>query len=129
MINLLKLLGKGLIYIILLPLGVVFFAIYGIVLLVVWIVYFFKTIINYFRGKSTGLTLPEDIKAIEILNNSRDFSQPVPQNTTPGVTFNFNVNGKNVASQNGQVTQNQLSHENIIDLTHEDEPKKIEGDK
>jgi hypothetical protein len=128
MINLLKLLGKGLLYIILLPVGIVFFSIYGIGLFFVWIYYLFRTLINYFKGKKSGLVLPEDIKAIEILNNSRDFSQPAPQPSTPGVTFNFNVNGQNVASKNGEI-KDSLTHENVIDLTHDDDPKEIGGGK
>ena len=129
MMNLLKLLGKGLLYVILLPVGIVFFSVYGFVMLIIWLVYLFKTLGNFFKGKKSGLVLPEDIKAIEILNNSRDFSTSTPQATTPGVTFNFNVNGQNVASRNGQVVRDALNHEDVIDISHDDDPKKIEGDK
>ena len=129
MMNLLKLLGKGLLYVILLPVGIVFFSVYGFVMLIIWLVYLFKTLGNFFKGKKSGLVLPEDIKAIEILNNSRDFSTSTPQATTPGVTFNFNVNGQNVASRNGQVVRDALNHEDVIDISHDNDPKKIEGDK
>lgn len=129
MMNLLKLLGKGLLYVILLPVGIVFFSVYGFIMLIIWLVYLFKTLGNFFKGKKSGLVLPEDIKAIEILNNSRDFSTSTPQATNPGVTFNFNVNGQNVASRNGQVVRDALNHEDVIDISHDDDPKKIEGDK
>lgn len=93
MISLLKLLGKGLLYIILLPLGIVFFAIYGIYLFLVWIVMLLRTIILFFKGKNTGLKLPEDIRAEEVLNNTRDFSEPTPQPqaVNQGVTYNINI--------------------------------------
>jgi hypothetical protein len=129
MMNLLKLLGKGLLYIILLPIGIVFFTVYGIVMFIIWLVYLFRTLINFFKGKKSGLVLPEDIKAIEILNNSRDFSTPTPQASAPGVTFNFNVNGQNVASRDGQVVHDALNHQDVIDISNQDDPKKIEGDK
>lgn len=127
--NLLKLLGKGLLYVILLPIGIVFFTVYGIVMFIIWLVYLFRTLINFFKGKKSGLVLPEDIKAIEILNNSRDFSTPAPQASAPGVTFNFNVNGQNVASKDGQVVHDALNHQDVIDISNQDDPKKIEGDK
>jgi hypothetical protein len=129
MMNLLKLLGKGLLYIILLPIGIVFFTVYGIVMFIIWLVYLFRTLINFFKGKKSGLVLPEDIKAIEILNNSRDFSTPTPQASAPGVTFNFNVNGQNVASRDGQVVHDALNHQDVIDISNQDDHKKIEGDK
>lgn len=129
MMNLLKLLGKGLLYVILLPIGIVFFTVYGIVMFIIWLVYLFRTLINFFKGKKSGLVLPEDIKAIEILNNSRDFSTPTPQASAPGVTFNFNVNGQNVASRDGQVVHDALNHQDVIDISNQDDPKKIEGDK
>lgn len=129
MMNLLKLLGKGLLYVILLPIGIVFFTVYGIVMFIIWLVYLFRTLINFFKGKKSGLVLPEDIKAIEILNNSRDFSTPTPQASAPGVTFNFNVNGQNVASKDGQVVHDALNHQDVIDISNQDDPKKIEGDK
>jgi|GEM_PF-2942897 hypothetical protein len=130
MISLLKLLGKGLLYIILLPVGIVVFALYGIGLFFMWICYFFKTIFNYFRGKKSGLILPEDIKAIEILNASRDFSTPVaPPAQAPGVTFNFNVNGQHVGQQNGRIIHDSATDQDVIDISHDSDVKKIEGDK
>lgn len=119
MLEFFKLLGKGILYLFLIPLGICFFAVYGVYLLIVWIAMFFRSIILFFKGKPTGLTLPQDIKAQEILNRARDFSEPQPQQTQPqqqGVTFNLNINGQPI----GQVQPNasiQNQNPETIDYT------------
>lgn len=120
MLEFFKLLGKGVLYLFLIPLGICFFAVYGIYLLIVWIVMFFRTIILFFKGKPTGLTLKEDIEAQTILNRARDFSEPEPQQPQPqqGVTFNLNINGQHL----GQVQSNasiQNQNPETIDYTAE----------
>lgn len=119
MISLLKLLGKGLLYTFLFPLGVVFFAIYGIYLLLVWVVMLFRTIVLFLQGKKTGLTLPEDMKAIEILNKSRDWTEPInnqPQNQT-GVSYTFNINGAQLDERKGTIMQDKPE---VLDYTNEE---------
>lgn len=90
MMDFLKLLGKGLLYIILLPLGIVGFAIYGLYLFIIFIIYFFKRIIYFFKGDKFDLNMPEDKKALEILNNARDFSSETPTNPASN-TINYNM--------------------------------------
>jgi len=123
MMALLKLLGKGLLYILLLPLGLAFFILYGIYLFIVWIVMFFRTIILFFRGKETGLNLPEDQRALELLNDSRDFREPITQpqpsvQQNPGVTLNFNLNGQKIDERKGSIVHSK--EPNIIDYSDEE---------
>lgn len=126
MLDLLKLLGKGLLYIILLPLGIVFFAGYGVYLFVVWIIMFFRTIILFFKGKPTGLTLPEDIKALSILNDARDFSQQ-PAQPGNGITFNLNINGQNVGQKTGTIVHSK--NPDVIDYSNKGIENKEEDNK
>ena len=128
-----KLLGKGILYLFLIPLGICFFAVYGIYLFIVWIVMLFRSIILFFKGRPTGLKLPQDIKAQEILNKARDFSEPQPQpqpqvQPQQGVTFNLNINGQHV----GQVQQPSANIQNQNPETLDYTAKQIEhkkGDK
>lgn len=114
--DLFKLLGKGFIYLFLIPLGICFFIIYGIYLLIVWIIMFFRTIVLFFQGKPTGLTLEEDIKAQNILNAARDFSEPQQMQQQPqqGVTFNLNINGQPIG-QNLNSLQN--NNRDVLDYS------------
>lgn len=114
--DLFKLLGKGFIYLFLIPLGICFFISYGIYLLIVWIIMFFRTIVLFFQGKPTGLTLEEDIKAQNILNAARDFSEPQQMQQQPqqGVTFNLNINGQPIG-QNLNFLQN--NNRDVLDYS------------
>lgn len=114
MFNLLKLLGKGLLYFILIPVGICFFAFYGVYLLVVWFWMLFRSIILFFKGKPTGLTLQEDIKAKEILSRARDFSEPEPPKQPQVATFNLNINGQHIGQTTGNL-ENQ--HGDYIDYS------------
>ena len=125
--DLFKLLGKGFIYLFLIPLGIGFFVVYGVYLLIVWIIMFFRTIVLFFQGKPTGLTLQQDIEAQNILNAARDFSepqqtqQPQPQQ---GVTFNLNINGQPIG-QNLNSLQN--NNQNVLDYTSKQIEQKESG--
>lgn len=114
MLDFFKLLGKGILYLFLIPLGICFFAVYGIYLFLVWIIMFFRTIVLFFQGKPTGLTLKEDIQAQTILNSARDFSEPQQSPSQQGVTFNLNINGQHVGQTSGSI-QNQ--NPDVLDYT------------
>lgn len=114
MLDFFKLLGKGILYLFLIPLGICFFAVYGIYLFIVWIIMFFRTIVLFFQGKPTGLTLKEDIQAQTILNSARDFSEPQQNPSQQGVTFNLNINGQHVGQTSGSI-QNQ--NPDVLDYT------------
>lgn len=130
MLDFLKLLGKGILYLFLIPLGICFFSVYGIYLLIVWFVMLIRTIVLFFKGKPTGLTLPQDIKAQDILNKARDFSDHQPQQPQPqqqGVTFNLNINGQPI----GQIKPNasiQNQNPETIDYTAQKIEQKDGGD-
>ena len=114
MLDFFKLLGKGILYLFLIPLGICLFAIYGIYLLIVWVAMFLRTIVLFFQGKPTGLTLKQDIDAQTILNSARDFSEPQQTQSQQGVTFNLNINGQHVGQTSG-VIQNQKP--DVLDYT------------
>lgn len=94
MVALLKLLGKGLLYAILLPVGIVFFAIAGVFLLIYWIIEAIIFATKFLKGKKEILTLPLDIEARKILDNSRDFSDDSKQSNVQPVQINLNINGQ-----------------------------------
>ncbi len=77
---------------------------------------FFRTIVLFFQGKPTGLTLEEDIKAQNILNAARDFSEPQQMQQQPqqGVTFNLNINGQPIG-QNLNSLQN--NNRDVLDYS------------
>ncbi len=114
MLDFFKLLGKGILYLFLIPLGICFFAVYGIYLFIVWIIMFFRTIVLFFQGKPTGLTLKEDIQAQTILNSARDFSEPQQNPSQQGVTFNLNINGQHVGQTSGSI---QNHNPDVLDYT------------
>ena len=116
MIKFLKLLGKGLLYILLIPLGLVVLVCYGVYLLVVWFVMFVRSFILFLSGKPSGLTLKEDEIALKVLEGARDFSQP--ENPQPQqqpqpqqVTFTLNINGQplNATINQKDIIENQVN--------------------
>lgn len=91
MLNLFKNFGKGILYVLVLPILLVGLAIYGVAALFVFIFLAFKGLILFFTGRSLYEDLPEDIEAKKriaaangaTLETQREVSgeQPVEQQT------------------------------------------------
>lgn len=107
MIDLLKLVGKGFIYLFLIPLGICFFAIYGIYLFLVCIYMLFRKIVLILKKEPSGLTLKEDIKAKQILNSARDFGEPQETKQGQGVNLILNIDGQQLKTMNNEEKQKQ----------------------
>ncbi len=107
MIDLLKLVGKGFIYLFLIPLGICFFAIYGIYLFLVCIYMLFRKIVLILKKEPSGLTLKEDIKAKQILNSARDFGEPQETKQGQGVNLILNIDGQQLKAMNNEEKQKQ----------------------
>ncbi len=107
MIDLLKLVGKGFIYLFLIPLGICFFAIYGIYLFFVCIYMLFRKIVLILKKEPSGLTLKEDIKAKQILNSARDFGEPQETKQGQGVNLILNIDGQQLKAMNNEEKQKQ----------------------
>lgn len=74
-----KSIGKGILYLFVLPFFLIVLAAYAVFGLFVFIFLFFKSIILFFTGRSLNIELPEDIKAKEIIKSS------MPQSGNPVV--------------------------------------------
>ena len=107
MIDLLKLVGKGFIYLFLIPLGICFFAIYGIYLFLVCIYMLFRKIVLILKKEPSGLTLKDDIKAKQILNSARDFGEPQETKQGQGVNLILNIDGQQLKAMNNEEKQKQ----------------------
>lgn len=116
MIGLLKLLGKGLLYAILLPIGIVLFSIAGVFLFLYWLVQAFIYAFRFLRGEKNILVLPIDKEVRKILDKSRDFSDNQNQQTSPQqVQLNININGSLNENTSASTLENKT--DSILDLS------------
>lgn len=67
MLSFLKVFARGIIVTLLLPIIVLVLALYMVYCLVLFVVMFFKGVINWFKGGNTGTDLPEDLEARRIV--------------------------------------------------------------
>ncbi|MCB9499439.1 MAG: hypothetical protein H6689_02740 [Erysipelotrichaceae bacterium] len=104
MTSFLKTFGEGFLYFIGLPFILVGLVIYGLYLLIVFIVMSIKGIVLFFKGKKYSLMLPEDKLAEEILNQQMQPQTAIgPQQLQPqqNVTYHNTFNQINLPnSQN-----------------------------
>ena len=122
MIAIIKLVGKGLLYLFLIPIGIIFFTLYGIYLLFIWIFNLFKLFFNFLRGKSKPLMLKEDELALNVLEKSRDFSNEEKNNQEIIVNLNVNkLNGEPINLEN--IAKNYIDYSDIetIDYSKKEE--------
>ena len=71
MMSFLKTFGKGILYFIGLPFLIVFLVLYGIYLFGIFLYYFLKMIIYFFKGKKFNLKDEMDDKALYILKQRK----------------------------------------------------------
>ena len=67
MLQFLKVFGRGVLTTVLLPFILLAWVLYGVYCIGVFIVMFFKGVIDYFQGKSFNADLPEDLEARRLL--------------------------------------------------------------
>ena len=67
MLQFLKVFGRGVLVTILLPVILLVWVLYGVYCIGVFIVMFFKGVVDYFKGKTFNADLPEDIEARRML--------------------------------------------------------------
>ena len=67
MLQFLKVFGRGVLVTVLLPVILLVWVCYGIYCIGVFVVMFFKGVIDYFQGKSFNADLPEDLEARRLL--------------------------------------------------------------
>lgn len=81
--------GKGILYVLTLPVILVVLVLYASVGLIVFLFLMIKSVILFFKGKTIFSELPEDIKAREILNPTPKDTVEVlePQPETPSGAF------------------------------------------
>ena len=94
MMSFLKTFGKGILYFIGLPFLIVFLVLYGIYLFGIFLYYFLKMIIYFFKGKKFNLKDEMDDKALYILKQRKAEAINKELNPTPtNITNNFtNIN-------------------------------------
>lgn len=122
MIAIIKLVGKGLLYLFLIPIGIIFFTFYGIYLLFIWIFNLLKLFFNFLRGKSKPLMLKEDELSLNVLEKSRDFSNEEKNNQEIIVNLNVNkLNGEPINLEN--IAKNYIDYSDIetIDYSKKEE--------
>jgi len=121
MIDFLKIFGEGFLFFIGLPFILLGLVVYGIYLLIVFLVMSIKGIILFFKGKKYSMTLNEDLEAEKILENGLPNSNPVVQTNTNTTTNNvvYNTYHVNVSTQKKDTNNNE--NNNYIDVK-EDTP-------
>lgn len=67
MISLLKVFGRGILVTVLLPVILLVLASYGVYCLVLFVVMFFKGVVDFFKGKDFSADMVEDLEAKRIL--------------------------------------------------------------
>lgn len=128
MFKIFKLLGKGLLYFILIPVGIVFFAIHSVYFLAAWIVMLIRAIIMKIMHENPGLYDDDEIEALDILEESnKPVETQVQQQPSQTITYNINVNGP---LPNGMLNNpnnyQQISNPNNIQSIDNQEPKTID---
>ena len=106
MVNFFKSFGRGILYVLVLPLLLVVLAVYAVVSLFIFLYMCIKGLVLFFTGRSLFDDLPEDKKAKELLKAK----EPQPQEETPAMD-NGPVLSNNV-SFNPQPSANPASFDN-----------------
>lgn len=91
MMSFLKTFGKGILYFLGLPFLVVFLILYGFYLFVIFVIYFMKMIVYYFKGKSFSFKDEMDEKAFDILRKKKkeNLDKEIAQSASTNITNNF----------------------------------------
>lgn len=99
-----KSVGKGLLYLLVLPLFLLVISCYAIVGLIMFVYLFFKSIILFFSGRSLDIELSEDKKAKQIIQNAipNSTNSVIKQDGSPK-----NVNSQDIVID---VTTTNFSH-------------------
>ena len=131
MMSFLKTFGKGILYFIGLPFLIVFLVLYGIYLFGIFLYYFLKMIIYFFKGKKFNLKDEMDDKALYILKQrkaeaiNKDLN-PTPTNITNNFT-NINVDPNMLNTlKNNQIDKELIEEKEtpLIDVTKDNEDLK-----
>lgn len=131
MMSFLKTFGKGILYFIGLPFLVIFLALYGIYLFGIFLYYFLKMIIYFFKGKKFSLKDEMDDKALYILKQRKAEAinkelNPTPTNITNNFT-NINVDPNMLNSLKNNQPETDLIEKKetpLIDVTNDNEDLK-----
>ena len=131
MMSFLKTFGKGILYFIGLPFLIVFLVLYGIYLFGIFLYYFLKMIIYFFKGKKFNLKDEMDDKALYILKQRKAEAINKELNPTPtNITNNFtNINeDPNMLNtiKNNQIDKELIEEKEtpLIDVTKDNEDLK-----
>lgn len=131
MMSFLKTFGKGILYFIGLPFLIVFLVLYGIYLFGIFLYYFLKMIIYFFKGKKFNLKDEMDDKALYILKQRKAEAinkelNPTPTNITNNFT-NINVDPNMLNTlKNSQIDKELIEEKEtpLIDVTKDNEDLK-----
>lgn len=131
MMSFLKTFGKGILYFIGLPFLIVFLFLYGIYLFGIFLYYFLKMIIYFFKGKKFNLKDEMDDKALYILKQRKAEAinkelNPTPTNITNNFT-NINVDPNMLNTlKNNQIDKELIEEKEtpLIDVTKDNEDLK-----
>lgn len=131
MMSFLKTFGKGILYFIGLPFLIVFLVLYGIYLFGIFLYYFLKMIICFFKGKKFNLKDEMDDKALYILKQRKAEAinkelNPTPTNITNNFT-NINVDPNMLNTlKNNQIDRELIEEKEtpLIDVTKNNEDLK-----
>lgn len=125
MIEFLKTFGKGLLYFVLLPFIVVFLLLYGLYLLVIFLITLFKILVLFFKGKTISLKNELDEKAFEILKNKKMNAVTNTAQQAQGNTINNTYNTIHLDVDPKKLNNNNLVTEKDI-IIDANETKNIE---
>ena len=131
MMRFFKTFGKGILYFIGLPFLIVFLVLYGIYLFGIFLYYFLKMIIYFFKGKKFNLKDEMDDKALYILKQRKAEAinkelNPTPTNITNNFT-NINVDPNMLNTlKNNQIDRELIEEKEtpLIDVTKDNEDLK-----
>ena len=105
-----KSLGKGLLYVIMLPLGLIAIALYAVYGIFVFFFQLIRLIILFFTGRKLNSDLPEDIKAKAIIEANKPREESLSLYPSESIVYGSgyvhpSLEENNVEEQNDEIDQ------------------------
>lgn len=117
MLGFFKIFGQGILYVILLPLIVAFFALYAVYCILAFLFMFLKATVLFFMGKNINDDFPEDKEAKKRLqtlayNPSTNSYQNINNNQQPQQS---NQNDNIFVDQEAEINNSTIDHQNVTE--------------
>lgn len=106
-----KSLGKGLLYVILFPLGLIAIALYAVYGIFVFFFHLVRLIVMFFTGKKLNSDLPEDIKAKAIIDANKPKEEPLSLYPSDSIVYGSGYVHPSLDNQNTEKPEEEKKEE------------------